>query len=193
MILVRRYEYKFITIKDADFSVTDKFYIFFHSPFFQDFFADLEGHRTLLDTMAESLDQPTRDKYKSKHTHLNNTTRVVQDKASIQGQKLQQLVQQWYSFNQQFDDSEAWVSRLERQLPEEAQEDDDLDELRSKIWDYHTIQRALADEKATLYQVGDKGRHLLQNLKCAPLETKVNKFSENWVQISNSTDNSLKR
>ena len=72
-------------------------------------------------------------------------------------------------------------------------EDDNLETLRRKIWDYHTVQRALNDEKATMYQALDRGRQLIQDVQCPELEDSLADFGEHWMQLNNGTSTKLKR
>jgi hypothetical protein len=44
----------------------------------QEFFADLESHRAMLDALSLQVDPVTRQKYQQSHTRLNNLTHVVQ-------------------------------------------------------------------------------------------------------------------
>ena len=88
---------------------------------------------------------------------------------------------------------QAWLLRLEQQLPNKVREDDPLDEIRRKIWDYHTVQRALNEEKPSMYQTVDISHQLLQSVTCPILASKVTVFSEKWVHINNLTDTELKR
>ena len=159
----------------------------------KDFFSDLESHRTLLDNLAGTVDHATHQHYLASHTRLNNLTHVVQDKASLRGQKLERLTKQWTEFQKQFEDLQTWLSRVQQQLPKKVHEDDPLDELRKKIWEYHTVQRALGEEKASMYELVDKGRQLLQSLACPVLEGEVAEFSDKWVLINSTTDSELKR
>ena len=157
------------------------------------FFSDLESHRTLLDALQQKVDPSTKQRFLPSHTRLTNLTHVVQDKAGLQGQRLERLAAQWRAFQEQFNDMRTWLDRLDRQMPEPMQEDDPIDELRRKIWDFHSVQSALAEEKANMYQTVDRGRQLVQGVSCPTLDSDVTEFSEHWVQLNNDVDAELKR
>jgi hypothetical protein len=125
-----------------------------------------------------------------------NLTHVVQDRAAIYGQKLERLIQDWVGFREQFDDMQGWFSHLVQQLPEKRdhkQSIGSIEELRKLIWDYHTIQKALDDEKAVMYEVVDRGHQLLQSVFCPVLESELADFAGQWVHVSNETNTELKR
>jgi hypothetical protein len=72
------------------------------SNFPQIFFNDLESHHSMLDALSHQVDHGTRQHYLTTHTRLVNTTHIIQDKASLRGQQLEQLVQQWIEFEERF-------------------------------------------------------------------------------------------
>ena len=128
-----------------------------------------------------------------------NLTHVVQDRAAIYGQKLERLIHDWLGFRDQFEEVEGWFSGdLVKQVPEKMDDDrggviGSLEVLRKRIWDYHTVQKALDDEKALMIKVVDRGHQLLQSVSCPALEGELADFAEHWVHVSNETDTELKR
>lgn len=160
---------------------------------FQEFFSDLESHRALLDAMAHKVAPPTYQRFERHHTNLISLTHVIEDKASLHGQRLERAVSQWHDFEQHFDSARECLHRLEQQQPSKASNEEDLEHLRRKIWNYHTIQGALTEEKASMYQCVDKGKQLLQKMVCPSLEADVADFSEQLLRINNDTNTELKR
>jgi len=125
-----------------------------------------------------------------------NLMHVVQDRAAIYGQKLERLIQDWVAFHEQFEDMLSWFSELEKQLPEKLDDSEGVgsaEELRRLIWDYHTVEQSLENEKAAMYEIVDRGHQLLQSISCPVLETELAEFADHWVQISNETSTELKK
>ena len=84
---------------------------------FQEFFTGLEGHRTMLDALAASLDPATRKRHQQLHAQLVNKTNVLLDKAAVHGQKLERQVSQWEGFDPEFDKARKQLHRLQQQCP----------------------------------------------------------------------------
>ena len=85
--------------------------------FLKVYFSDLESHRNLLDNLAQQSDSDTREKYARSHERLIELTDHIQTSATTRGQQLEQLIQQWQQFYDQFTQLKKWVARLEQQLP----------------------------------------------------------------------------
>ena len=142
------------------------------------------------------LDMATYHRYENTHTRLMNLTHIVQDRAAIYGQKLERLIQDWVAFHEQFEDMLSWFSEVEKRLPPKQADSEgigSIEELRKHIWDYHTVEKSLENEKPAMYEIIDRGHQLLQSISCPVLETELARFAERWVQISNETNTELKR
>ena len=72
-------------------------------------------------------------------------------------------------------------------------ENEPLESLRKRIWDYNTLERSLQEEKATVLQSLDRGRHLLQAVACPALEAEVTECTDSWVKLNNDTQSNVKR
>ncbi|XP_023932384.1 nesprin-1-like [Lingula anatina] len=153
----------------------------------KEFFSDLEGHRSMLDALAQKTDKATRQRYFSMHTRLINLTHIVQDKASLRGQRIERIVEEWAQFEDQFNQTNEWLLSLEKQSPVRTTGDE-----TAAIRQHQFVQKRLNDEKAAMYQVVEKGKQLAQRVKCPALETNVATFAERWVAINNATNQELK-
>ncbi|ELT88687.1 hypothetical protein CAPTEDRAFT_175674 [Capitella teleta] len=157
------------------------------------FFANLESHRTLLEALQQKVDPATRQRLLATHTSLVNSSHVVQDKAAFRGQQLDRLCSQWTDFQAIYSDVNSWLERLKRQAPSQMRNTDALEEIRSKIWNFHSMQSALQERKADVFHVVDKGRQILQAVSCLLLDEELQGFSERWAQLNSEVDSSLKR
>lgn len=121
---------------------------------------------------------------------------IIQDRAAICGQKLERLIQDWVSFHEQFEDMLSWFREIEKQLPAKEADSESIgsiEDLRKLIWDYHTVEKSLENEKSAMYEIIDRGHQLLQSISCPVLETELADFAERWVQISSETSTELKK
>ena len=71
----------------------------------------------MLDTLADQVDRSTRQHFLPTHTRVNNLTHVVQDKASIHGQKLERIEKEWRDFDVMFKESKAYLRRADQMAP----------------------------------------------------------------------------
>ena len=71
----------------------------------------------MLDALAASLDPTTRERHQSQHAELVRLTNQLQDKAAVQGQKLDRLVSQWEDFDPEFDQVKKQLHQLNQQCP----------------------------------------------------------------------------
>ena len=146
--------------------------------------------------MAQNLDPATRQAFEPRHRRLANLNHVVQDRASILGQKMERQIQNWDQFSDRFSEMQAWLNQLRSRMPEaidEAETLQPLDQLRKVIWNHHNIQKALEERKASMYEVVDQGRQLVHGVQCPGLEAEVTEFAEQWVELSNRCNTEHKR
>ena len=159
----------------------------------KEFFNDLESHRAMLDTLAQKVDRQTRQLYMTSHTRLSSLTHVIQDRASVRGQKLEHLVQQWTQFDQQFASIATWLQVIKSKMPLGLQGDESLRDIVDKIGVYHALQRQIADEKTTVHQVLHRGRLLLQNMACPTLENVLADFAEDFMAVNSNINAHCRR
>ena len=75
----------------------------------------------------------------------------------------------------------------------QAGELDTLEEMRRKAWAFNALEQSLADEKPGVLATLDAGRHLLQGVTCAALDTDVSACTDAWMSLSNDTRTQLRR
>ena len=161
--------------------------------FFQDFFCDLEVHRAMLDSLVAQCDKATKQKHLPMHTKLSNLTYVLQDKASLHGQRLDRLVRQWGEMDEKFNQLQRFLDNVEVQIPKPISNDDTLPAIQSKIDIYNRLQRELNDEKPTVFQVVDRGKQLLHSINCPALETLITDLADKWVNLNTDLSHQLKQ
>ena len=96
-------------------------------------------------------------------------------------------------FQEQFREVLDWLTREAARLPAPPGGDADVDAARRAIWALHEVDEDLQAERATMYQVVDRGRALLQGLTCPQLETEVADFAEKWLNVTNEVSSQLKK
>ncbi|KAH3846261.1 hypothetical protein DPMN_088560 [Dreissena polymorpha] len=159
----------------------------------KDFFSDLEVHRAMLDSLVAQCDKATKQKHLPQHTRLSNLTYVLQDKASLHGQRLDRLVRQWGELDEKFGQLQRFLSDLETQIPKPIANQDTLQTIQNKITTFQRLQRELTDEKPVVFQVVDKGKQLLHSVNCPGLEMLVTEIAEKWVDLNTELSHELKR
>ncbi|CAH1803082.1 unnamed protein product, partial [Owenia fusiformis] len=159
----------------------------------KEFFEDLESHRMTLDGLASKADQTSHQKYLPTHTRLTNLTLVIQDKAAVRGQNLEQTVNQWEAFQIDFSERQQWLRDIEKRLPKTLTGDESVNDIKSKMAEYEVIEHALAENKPKMYHLDDCGRKLLQTVRCPQLESEVVEFAEQWMQLTNTVTLEYKR
>ena len=161
--------------------------------FFQDFFCDLEVHRAMLDSLVAQCDKATKQKHLPMHTKLSNLTYVLQDKASLHGQRLDRLVRQWGEMDEKFNQLQRFLDNIEAQIPKPISNDDTLPAIQGKIDMYNRLQRELNDEKPTVFQVVDRGKQLLHSINCPALESLITDLADKWVNLNTDLSHLLKQ
>ena len=160
----------------------------------QEFFNDLESHRILIDTIAQKVDPATRQHLETRHTNLTALTQATEHRAALHRQRLEQTVRQWEDFDHHFDSARDCLHRLEQQCPLKVEnQEEDIEKLRRRIWEYNTIQGVLTEEKPSMFQCVEKGKQLLQKVTCPALESDVTDFADQLLKINNDTASELKR
>ena len=160
---------------------------------FQDFFSDLEVHRAMLDSLVAQCDKATKQKHLPQHTRLSNLTYVLQDKASLHGQRLDRLVRQWVELDEKFGQLHRFLHDMETEIPRPIANEDSLQTIQNKISIYERLQRELSDEKPAVFQVVDRGKQLLHSINCPTLEMLVTELAEKWVDLNTELSHELKR
>jgi hypothetical protein len=160
---------------------------------FQDFFSDLEVHRAMLDSLVAQCDKATKQKHLPQHTRLSNLTYVLQDKASLHGQRLDRLCRQWAEMEEKFNILQRFLHDIETQIPKPIANEDTLQTIQNKITTYQRLQRELSEEKPSVFQVVDKGKQLLHSVNCPALEMLVTDVAEKWVDLNTELSHELKR
>lgn len=160
---------------------------------FQDFFGDLEVHRAMLDSLATQTDQATQAKHAPRNSRLTNLTYVIQDKASLFGQKLDRLVRQWTELDEKHVHLERFLDTIEEEVPTPVSSSDSIMTIQDKMSTYKRLQQEITEEKPILYQVVDKGKQLLHSITCPTLENAVTEAGERWVTLTTSISHELKK
>lgn len=159
----------------------------------KDFFSDLEVHRAMLDSLVAQCDKATKQKHLPQHTRLSNLTYVLQDKASLYGQRLDRLTRQWAEMDEKFNQLQRFLHDIETQIPKPIANEDTLQTIQNKITTYQRLQRELTEEKPSVFQVVDKGKQLLHSVNCPALEMLVTDLAEKWVDLNTDLSHELKR
>ncbi|KAL3874929.1 hypothetical protein ACJMK2_037881 [Sinanodonta woodiana] len=159
----------------------------------KDFFGDLEVHRAMLDSLAAQCDRATKQKHLPTHTRLSNLTYVLQDRASLHGQRLDRLVRQWAEIDEKFHQLQRFLDDIDQQIPRPVSNEDSFHAIQTKINTYQRLQRELNDEKPTVFQIVDKGKQLLHSVNCPALETMITELADKWVDLNASLSQELKR
>ncbi len=148
--------------------------------------------------MAQNLDPATRQAFEPRHRRLANLNHVVQDRASILGQKMERQIQNWDLFSDRFSEMQAWLNQLRSHMPEaidEAETLQPLDQLRKAIWNHHNIQKESSggEESQHVWGGGPRLRQLVHGVQYPGLEAEVTEFAEQWVELSNRCNTEHKR
>ena len=58
---------------------------------------------------------------------------------------------------------------------------------------YKRLQTELADERASVFEVVDKGKQILHSVNCPALEGAVTSLADTWVDLNTDLTHELKR
>jgi len=147
----------------------------------------------MLDSLVAQCDKATKQKHLPQHTRLSNLTYVLQDKASLHGQRLDRLTRQWGELEEKFAQLQRFLAEMETQIPKPISNEDSIDTIQAKINTYQRLQRELTDEKPIVFEVVDKGKQLLHSINCPALEMLVTDIAEKWVDLNTDLSHELKR
>lgn len=147
----------------------------------------------MLDSLAVQCDKNTQQKHQAQHSRLINLTYVIQDKASLQGQRLERLVQLWTELDQKLIRMQRFLATVEQSIPRSVMKSDTLNTIQEKISAYRRLQRELLEEKPAVFLVVDKGKQLLHSIHCPTLEMAVADVADKWVDHSTAISHELKR
>ncbi|KAK6181522.1 hypothetical protein SNE40_009358 [Patella caerulea] len=159
----------------------------------KDFFSDLENHKAMLDVLAEQCDKSVQDKHKVEHSRLINLTHVIVDQASLHGQRLERLNKQWSDLEQKYSLLQNSLNQIEKQVPKSIVSGDSLKTIEGKLTTLLRLQKELSAQKATVFQVVEKGKQILHNITCTSLETSVADLGDKWVDLNTLLSQELKR
>lgn len=147
----------------------------------------------MLDSLVAQCDKATKQKHLPQHTRLSNLTYVLQDKASLHGQRLDRLTRQWAEMEEKFNRLQRFLHDIETQIPKPIANEDTLQTIQHKITTYQRLQRELTEEKPSVFLVVDKGKQLLHSVNCPALEMLVTGVAEKWVDLNTDLSHQLKR
>ena len=147
----------------------------------------------MLDSLAGQMDPTIQHKHSSQHARLTNLTYVVQDKASLLGQKLERLAKQWSDIADKQRHLQTFLDMAEEDMPKPVSSGDSISTIQDKMSTYQRLQHEMQDNKPTLHQVVDKGKQLLHSVTCAPLESSIADLGEKWVALNTNVSSELKK
>ncbi len=147
----------------------------------------------MLDVLADKVHPSLRLKHQTAHQRLAKMTQVITDKAAVYGQKMDLLLAQWLEFNARFDETMRWMKSLGDAKPNMASDDDSSVELRTKLLDYKSLDRAMTEERSNIFHLVTRGRQLFQAVTCPVAEKLLTDFADTWVQFSNEVASQVKK
>ncbi|RUS76916.1 hypothetical protein EGW08_015319, partial [Elysia chlorotica] len=159
----------------------------------KDFFADLEVHKAMLTALAGQCDPETRARLQPQHAPLMSLTSVLVDQASLHGQRLERLTRQWAELDEKHGRLTKVLSSLKSQVPRPVASGDSLTSIQDKLAKYKRLQTELADERASVFEVVDKGKQILHSVNCSGLEGTVTNLADVWVDLNTDLTHELKR
>lgn len=74
-----------------------------------------------------------------------------------------------------------------------ASDEDSSVELRTKLLDYKSLDRAMTEERSNIFHLVTRGRQLFQAVTCPVTEKLLTDFADTWVQFSNEVASQLKK
>ncbi|GFO48206.1 nesprin-1-like [Plakobranchus ocellatus] len=159
----------------------------------KDFFSDLEVHQAMLTALADQCDTETRTRLQSQHAPLMSRTHVLVDQASLHGQRLERLTRQWTELEEKHSRLTKVLTSLKSQVPRPIASGDSLTTIQDKLGKYKRLQTELADERASVFEVVDKGKQILHSVNCPSLEAAVTDLADTWVDLNTDLTHELKR
>ncbi|XP_072485533.1 nesprin-2 isoform X2 [Notamacropus eugenii] len=160
-----------------------------HKIFFQKLVADIfliqEYSKKALPSLLQNKEKFWADKVKE--------VKLLEQQAYQYGTKLENLLQEWKEFDENYESLEKDLEFLGSSLPSMSLVEETEERLRERISFYQQIKRNIDEKQSKLYQTMSEGKHLATSVNCPELESQIAKLEEQWLALNKKVDHELHR
>ncbi|XP_042637078.1 nesprin-2 [Orycteropus afer afer] len=160
-----------------------------HKVFFQKLVADMFLIQTYSNKMFPSLLQ----KKETFWADQVKEVKLLEEKSNQCGMKLQNLLQKWEEFDENYASLEKDLEILISTLPTVSLVEETEERLTERISFYQQIKRNIDEKHARLYQTLTEGKQLVASVSCPELEGQISKLEEQWLSLNKKIDHELHR
>ncbi|XP_008564479.1 PREDICTED: nesprin-2 [Galeopterus variegatus] len=160
-----------------------------HKVFFQKLAADMLLIQTYSAKMFPSLLQKRETFWKEQVTEV----KLLEERSRQHGMKLQNLLQRWEEFDENYASLEKDLEILISTLPSVSLVEETEERLVERISFYQQIKRSIDGNHARLYQTLNEGKLLVASVSCPELEVQIAKLEEQWLSLNKRIDHELHR
>ncbi|XP_006142459.1 nesprin-2 isoform X5 [Tupaia chinensis] len=160
-----------------------------HKVFFQKLVADMLLIQTYSTKMFPSLLQ----KREAFWAEQVKEVKLLEEKSLQHGMKLQNLLQKWEEFDENYASLEKDLETLLSTLPSVSLVEETEERLVERISFYQQIKSNIDGKHARLYQTLNEGKQLTASVSCPELESQIAKLEEQWLSLNKKIDHELHR
>ncbi|XP_058149276.1 nesprin-2 isoform X2 [Dasypus novemcinctus] len=160
-----------------------------HKVFFQKLVADMLLLQTYSNKMFPSLLQKKEPFWAEQEKEV----KLLEGKSHQCGMKLQNLLQKWEEFDENYVSLEKDLEILVSTLPSVSLVEETEERLVERISFYQQIRRNIDEKHARLYQTLNEGKWLVASVSCPELEGQISKLEEQWLSLNKKIDHELHR
>ncbi|XP_074146434.1 nesprin-2 isoform X1 [Sminthopsis crassicaudata] len=160
-----------------------------HKVFFQKLVADVfliqEYSKKALPCLLQNKEKFWEEKVKE--------IKLLEQQAYQYGTKLENLLQEWKEFDENYESLEKDLEILGSSLPSTSLVEETEERLMERIAFYQQIKRNIDEKHTKLYQTTSEGKHLATTVSCPELESQIAKLEEQWLALNKKVDHELHR
>uniref|UniRef100_A0A4X2LQP5 Nesprin-2 n=1 Tax=Vombatus ursinus TaxID=29139 RepID=A0A4X2LQP5_VOMUR len=158
--------------------------IFFHK-LVADVFLIQEYSKKALPSLLQNKEKFWAEKVKE--------VKLLEQQAYQYGTKLENLLQEWKEFDENYESLEKDLEILVSSLPSMSLVEETEERLIERISFYQQIKRNIDEKHTKLYQTMNEGKHLATAVSCPELESQIAKLEEQWLALNKKADHDLHR
>uniref|UniRef100_F7ACW8 Nesprin-2 n=1 Tax=Monodelphis domestica TaxID=13616 RepID=F7ACW8_MONDO len=160
-----------------------------HKGFFQKLVADV----FLIQAYSKKALPPLLQNKEKFWTDMVKEVKLLEQHACQYGMKLENLLQKWKEFDENYESLEKDLEILGSSLPSTSLVEETEERLMERISFYQQIKRNIDEKHTKLYQTTNEGKHLTTAVNCPELDSQISKLEEQWLALNKKVDHELHR
>uniref|UniRef100_G1NLB5 Spectrin repeat containing nuclear envelope protein 2 n=1 Tax=Meleagris gallopavo TaxID=9103 RepID=G1NLB5_MELGA len=157
----------------------------------KDFFHNLMTHMAFMQAFSKKVNPSVLQKRENFWTGLVNEVKLLEQKASQYGIRLENLLKEWTEFDDECLAFNKELEALTSTLPSVNLVEETEERLMERIALLQQIKNNVDEKHARLYQMVKEGKKLLTAVSCPEITNQIGKLEEQWLSLTKKVGNEL--